>query len=190
MAIPKEDREARSTQYFQKIQPFFHSYAQKKMGSRVLQLIFKWGDVKVKEEMHRIIKKYWKQLIKSKYALYLIEHVAKEFPIPEIVDDVVLLQGTWEGAKIIQAELENTGEEGAKLIKKKFIELWEQNKSNDLKAQETLHNLSLQVIEKHYDNLTISKLILRLALGSMFAEEKQKVLEYLSEKVAEWVGDE
>jgi hypothetical protein len=36
----------------------------------------------------------------------------------------------------------------------------------------------------------MSKLILKLSIGSMFAEEKQKVLEYLVEKVNEWVGDE
>lgn len=48
MAIPKEQREERSTAYLEQIRPFLHNYAQKKMGSRVLQLIFKWGDQKVK----------------------------------------------------------------------------------------------------------------------------------------------
>lgn len=80
-----------------------HKYAQKKLGSRVLQLIFKWGDKKVKEETFKIIKKNWKEIIKSKYALYLIEHVVKEFHMPEVLDDVVLLQGSWEGAKILQS---------------------------------------------------------------------------------------
>ena len=51
--------------------------------------------------MHRIIKKHWKELIKSKYALYLIEHVVRECPLPEIAEDVILLQGSWEGAKIV-----------------------------------------------------------------------------------------
>jgi len=33
-------------------------------------------------------------------------------------------------------------------------------------------------------------MIIRLSVSSMFAEEKQKVLEYLVGKVNEWVGDE
>lgn len=53
-----------------------------------------------------------------------------------------------------------------------------------------MHNLALQVIEKKYDNLMLSKVILRLSVGSMFSEEKQKVLEYLVEKVNEWLGDD
>ena len=82
MAIPMEEREERCTEYLEKVRPFLHKYAQKKLGSRVLQLIFKWGDKTVKEETHKIIKKNWKDLIKSKYALYLIEHVVREFNIP------------------------------------------------------------------------------------------------------------
>jgi hypothetical protein len=110
MAINEEDREERCSEYLEKVRPFLHKYAQKKLGSRVLQLIFKWGDQKVKEETHKIIKKHWKELIKSKYALYLIEHVVRKFNMTEVVDDVILLQGSWEGAKIAQAYLETSGE--------------------------------------------------------------------------------
>ena len=53
-----------------------------------------------------------------------------------------------------------------------------------------MHNLSLKVIERHEEGFMLSKVILRLSLGSMFADEKQKVLEYLVEKVADWVIDE
>lgn len=109
MAIPIEEREERCSEYLEKVRPFLHKYAQKKLGSRVLQLIFKWGDKKVKEETHKIVKKNWKELIKSKYALYLIEPVVKEFHMPEVVDDVILLQGSWEGAKICQSYLEGSG---------------------------------------------------------------------------------
>jgi hypothetical protein len=167
--MPKEEREERCTAYLEKIRPFLHQYAQKKMGSRVLQLIFKWGDKKVKEEIFNIIKKNWRELMKSKYALYLIEHVAKEFTFSEVLEDVILLQGSWEGAKIVQAYLERSGDEGARLLKNKFYDLYEKSKANDLKAQETLHNLTLKVIEKKFDNLMLSKLILRLSVGSMFA---------------------
>jgi hypothetical protein len=48
---------------------------------------------------------------------------------------VISLQGSWEGANIVQAYIENTGEEGSRLLKNKFYELWEKSKSNDLKAQ-------------------------------------------------------
>lgn len=59
--------------------------------------------------MHTAIRKNWKDFIKSKYALYLIEHVVREFNIPEIAEDVILLQGSWEGAKIVQAYIESNG---------------------------------------------------------------------------------
>lgn len=71
-----------------------------------------------------------------------------------------------------------------KAVKDKFYQLWEKSKEGDLKGQENLHNLALKIIEKQYDGLVISKLVIRLAIGSMFAEEKQKVLDYLVTKVA------
>lgn len=61
--------------------------------------------------------------------------MAKEFNIPEIAEDVVLLQSSWEGAKIVQAYLEKSGDEGARQLKNRFYELWEKSKANDLKAQ-------------------------------------------------------
>lgn len=48
----------------------------------------------------------------------------------------------------------------------------------------------MKSIEKTYDNLLLSKLILRLAIPSMFQEEKQNALNTLVEKVGDWVGDE
>lgn len=50
---------------------------QKKLGSRVLQLIFKWGSQKVQTGIHQIVVNHWKDLIKSKYALYLIANVGR-----------------------------------------------------------------------------------------------------------------
>ena len=82
LGIPEEEREERTKQLFEKVSPFLEQYAQKKIGSRVLQLIFKWGDAKVKGAIFNCIKKAWKDLIKSKYALYLIQHVVKEKSIP------------------------------------------------------------------------------------------------------------
>ena len=55
-----------------------------------------------------------------------------------------------------------------KSIKDKFYGLWSRGKDNDIKAQETLHNLVLKIIEKQYETFPISKLIIRLALPSMF----------------------
>jgi hypothetical protein len=68
---------------------------QKKIGSRVLQLIFKWGDATVRNVIHQCILQNWKDLIKSKYSLYLIEKVSKNLELPGVPEDVVLLQGSW-----------------------------------------------------------------------------------------------
>ena len=133
--IPEEEREERTTQLFDKVRPFLEQYAQKKIGSRVLQLIFKWGDEKVKAAIFNCIKKAWKDLIKSKYALYLIQHVVKERTIPEVADDAILLQSTWEGARVLDTYLKNSGDEAIRFVKAKFYELWEKSKNGDIKAQ-------------------------------------------------------
>jgi hypothetical protein len=98
-------------------------------------LIFKWGDEKVKAAIFNCIKKAWKDLIKSKYALYLIQHVVKERTIPEVADDAILLQSTWEGARVLDTYLKNSGDEAIRFVKAKFYELWEKSKNGDIKAQ-------------------------------------------------------
>jgi hypothetical protein len=52
---------------------------QKKQGSRVCQLLFKWGDQTIKTTIYKEIITNWKELIKSKYALYIIAKVSIEF---------------------------------------------------------------------------------------------------------------
>lgn len=74
---------------------------QKKQGSRVTQLLFKWGNPATKAYIHKEIIKSWKELIKSNYALYIIAKVSKEFELPGIVDDMELLQNNREGAQIL-----------------------------------------------------------------------------------------
>ncbi len=44
MEIKVEDRTEKVNKYFEQIKPFLLQYMQKKQGSRVLQLIFKWGE--------------------------------------------------------------------------------------------------------------------------------------------------
>lgn len=53
-----------------------------------------------------------------------------------------------------------------------------------------MHNLALKSVDKSYDNLLLSKMILRLAIPTMFPEEKAKTLAHLAEKVGDWVGDD
>lgn len=52
---------------------------QKKIGSRVIQLMFKWGTPEIKACIHKTILAHWKDLIKSKYALHAISKVSAEF---------------------------------------------------------------------------------------------------------------
>ena len=48
----------------------------------------------------------------------------------------------------------------------------------------------LKIVDKQYESLPISKLIIRLSLSSMFDDEKQKVIDFLVGKVTEWVSDD
>lgn len=75
---------------------------QKKQGSRVLQLIFKWGGEGVRKAIHKCGLTNWKDLIRSKYALFILEKLSRDYDFPGAVEDAVLLQSTWEGARILQ----------------------------------------------------------------------------------------
>jgi hypothetical protein len=68
---------------------------QKKQGSRVLQLIFKWGGDSVKRGMHKCALANWKDLIRSKYALFILEKISHELEFPAALEDAVLLASSW-----------------------------------------------------------------------------------------------
>lgn len=74
--------------------------------------------------------------------------------------------------------------------KAKFYGLREAASNNDIKSQETLHNLALRAIEKEYFYFPLSKLVVRLALSTMFGEERNKILQTLGAKVEDWCSDE
>ena len=62
---------------FEQVRQFLTSFMQKKQGSRVTQLLFKWGNHSTKSIIYKEITKSWKELIKSKYALYIIAKVSR-----------------------------------------------------------------------------------------------------------------
>ena len=189
LEIPPEERADRANKYFEQVKPFLAQFMQKKQGSRVLQLIFKWGGDKNRKLIHKCALTNWKDLIRSKFALYILEKIGKEMELPGAIEDAVLLQSSWKGARILN-ECGIRSEANMKGIKDRFYGLWEKSKENDIKAQETLHNLVLKIVDKQYESLPVSKLVIRLALPSMFEDEKAKVLDYLVGKVAEWVSDD
>ena len=123
LEIPEADRADQSNKYFQQIKPFLPQFMQKKQGSRVVQLIFKWGGEKARKLIHKSALTNWKDLIRSKFALYTLEKISKEMQLPGAVEDAVLLQSSWKGAKILQ-ESSLRSEENMKNIKDKFYGLW------------------------------------------------------------------
>lgn len=102
LEIPVEERFDKANKYFEQVKPFLAQYMQKKQGSRVLQLIFKWGGEQVKNTIHKCVLTNWKDLIRSKFALYILEKISKEVDLPGAIEDAVLLQSSWEGARILQ----------------------------------------------------------------------------------------
>ena len=123
LEIPVEERAAQVNKYFEQVKPFLAQYMQKKQGSRVLQLIFKWGGEKIRKSIHKCTLANWKDLIRSKFALYTLQKIVKELDLPGAVDDAVLLQSSWKGAHILQ-ECAAKSEANMKGIKDKFYELW------------------------------------------------------------------
>ena len=79
LSIPNSERSKKAYDYFRKVKPFLQSFIQKKQGSRVAQLIYKWGSQDTKAEIHKIVLQNWKELIKSKYALFLMGKILKDF---------------------------------------------------------------------------------------------------------------
>ena len=97
---------------------------QKKQGSRVTQLLFKWGSPATKTCIYKEIIKSWKDLIKSNYALYIIAKVSKEFELPGLLEDLELLQNNREGAQILENFILSSPEaEAAKKLKARIVEL-------------------------------------------------------------------
>lgn len=74
---------------------------QKKQGSRVLQLMFKWGGDKIRNTIHKCVLNNWKDLVRSKFALYILEKIGRDVELPGAVEDAILLQSSWEGARIL-----------------------------------------------------------------------------------------
>lgn len=72
LEIPQEDRAEQVNKYFEQVKPFLLQYMQKKQGSRVLQLMFKWGGDKIRNAIHKCALANWKDLIRSKFALYIL----------------------------------------------------------------------------------------------------------------------
>lgn len=72
LEIPQEERADKANKYFEQVKPFLAQYMQKKQGSRVLQLMFKWGGDKVRNGIHKCALANWKDLIRSKFALYIL----------------------------------------------------------------------------------------------------------------------
>jgi len=102
LEIPVEDRADKANKYFEQVKPFLAQYMQKKQGSRVLQLIFKWGGDKVRNYMHKTAVDNWRDLIRSKFALYILENIGKDMDFPGAIDDAVLLMSSWKGARLLQ----------------------------------------------------------------------------------------
>ena len=67
-----EERTEKANAYFDKVKPFLSTFMQKKAGSRVLQLMFKWGGDHVKLAIHKCALAHWKELSRSKFALYIL----------------------------------------------------------------------------------------------------------------------
>ena len=113
----------------------------KKVGSRVLQLVFKWATDTERTLITDCLRKNWHEIVRAPEALRLIRTVSKHTPLPEIQEDALLLQGTLKGAKVLQ-EYVDQDPQAMEIIKAKFYALREAALNNDIKAQEQLHNLA------------------------------------------------
>ena len=167
--LAPEARRQGAAKHMSTIKPFLLAYMHKKVGSRVLQLIFKWGEEPERKLIYECLRQNWKDLVRSPETLRLIQTTARTYKLTEIEEDAFILQGSFKGAKILQQHTDNDAQ-AMEHIKNKFYGLREAAAGKDVRAQETLHNLALKSIEKEYYYLPLSKLCLRLALGSMFAE--------------------
>ena len=72
LETPRDKRNTKANECYEQIEPFLLSFMQKKQGSRVIQLVYKWGDELVKNGILAVVKAHIKDLLKSKYALYVI----------------------------------------------------------------------------------------------------------------------
>lgn len=67
------------------VMPFIGSYIHKKQGSRVVQLLVKWGDEDIRQSILDALRPSWKEMIRGKYSIFVLKQLVRYFNFPEII---------------------------------------------------------------------------------------------------------
>lgn len=82
LATPKEQRLGKVLEVMPSVMPFIGSYIHKKQGSRVVQLLVKWGDEEIRQAILDALRPSWKEMIRGKYSIFVLKQLVRYFNFP------------------------------------------------------------------------------------------------------------
>ena len=176
-ALPKEQRTEYANNAITEMLQFLPGYIAKKEGSRVVQMLIKWADPKLRTAAFEELKSHWREMIRGKYSVFVLKQMVRSVNIPELVDSCEVLQSIYEAAVVLDTFVKHTATgDQIEAIKRRFLELLG---SEDQKKTELIDNIVMKAVEQNYFHLTMSKFIFRHAIHSLVESERQRVLECL-----------
>jgi hypothetical protein len=58
-----------------------------------VQLLVKWGDETIRQQIFDALKPNWRDMIRGKYSIFVLKQLVRYFSLPKIIDEAVTMQG-------------------------------------------------------------------------------------------------
>ncbi|KAL4445060.1 hypothetical protein ABPG74_018788 [Tetrahymena malaccensis] len=195
---PQEEKEKYIDEYISKLSGVLKQIVHKRDGSRSVQACIKNGNDEQREKIFNILldSKELDEIIKSKYghfvALRMIKYLknktTKDKLFEVIKKNAFYLVTHVEGAKVLDKFVINNATPAQfNTLKKLFSNKLET--AANLKQEEAIENIAAKIIDKGNHAPLLSKHILHLSLPILIPVEREKVIEYLREKILDLVDD-
>jgi len=73
-----------------------------------VQLLVKWGDEPTRKKIFDTLRPSWKDMIRGKYSIFVLKQLVRYFSLPEIIEEVVTMQGIKEAAGVLEVFVKRT----------------------------------------------------------------------------------
>ncbi|KRX00085.1 Armadillo-type fold [Pseudocohnilembus persalinus] len=201
-STPESEKQKHITQIIKKVEPILSKLVQQREGSRAVQACIKYGSEEQQNEVFKLVlNNSFPETVKSKYGHFLALRMIKQMKSKEVKEqffqklhkNAFYLVSHVEGAKVIDQYLRNLAKSSELTAMKKVFEdvvLKSQEQGiNKSEKLETIENLALKIIDKSNHYPLISKHILSLSFPVLVEAEREKLIEFLREKVLDLIED-
>lgn len=178
------------------VQNILDKYTLKKDGSKIIQGCMKHGSQAQREQIYKAILEspQIEEIIQSKYGHYailrMIKYMLKEFKQP--LFDVLIKKAYYYMTHVQAGQVldkfvrELATPNQLNQLKQVFQKSLE---SKDMAKQENIENMAMKLIDKQNHYSILSKHVLTLAMPILVPTERQKLIDYLCDKVLELLDD-